>query len=136
MKRTREIALAVMMALLLLGVAPAAAASAKHTKTGVTGTWSGTWQRTSAPPTQGTMTLTLKQKGSKLTGHENVVGSACLTTNTITGTLQGTRITFAVSQPSINAAYSGAVSGKTMSGTLKVTCGTATGTGDFKLKKK
>jgi hypothetical protein len=125
-----------MLAVSLLGIAPAAAASAKHTKTGVAGTWSGTWRRTSAPPTQGTMTLTLKQKGSKLTGQENVAGSACLTTNAITGTLQGASVTWAVSQSGISAAYTGKISTKTMSGSLKVTCGTATGTGDFKLKKK
>jgi len=43
---------------------------------------------------------------------------------------------FSVSASGISATYSGAVTGKTMSGSLKVTCGTATGVGDFKLKKK
>ncbi|MFI5045988.1 MAG: hypothetical protein ACHQIG_02905 [Acidimicrobiia bacterium] len=81
------------------------------------------------------MTLTLHQRGSKVTGQEEVVGSACLTTNPITGSLKGASITFAVSQSGISADYSGNVSGKTMSGTLKVTCGTLTGTGDFKLTK-
>ena len=131
----RRCAVASIVAVLVLGVA-ATGASATPSKKDLTGTWSGTWERTSAPPTQGTMTVTLKQKGSKVSGQETVVGSACLTTNAVAGKLHGTSITFAVSQPSINAAYSGRVSGKTMSGTLKVTCGTATGTGDFSLKRK
>jgi len=117
----------------IVGAAPAGAAvhAAK-----VSGTWSGTWKRTTPAPTQGTMTLTLKQKARKVSGQEVVVGSACLTTNKVKGKVSGSSITLSVSQPSIRATYSGKVSGTTMSGTIEVTCNAVTGQGTFDLTKQ
>jgi len=112
------------------------AAAKSGAKPAVAGTWSGTWQRTSAPPTTGTMTLTLAQKGNALSGKEAVVGSACLTTNKVKGTVHGTAVTFSVSQTGISASYQGAVSGSKLSGTLQVTCGSLTGKGKFSLTRQ
>jgi len=112
-----------------------ASVGAKQSNPSLTGTWSGTWRRTSAPPTQGTMEIRLQQKGKKLSGSETVVGSACLTTHDVTGKVKGDAVTFNVTGANVHASYSGSVSGKKLSGTLEVTCGSATGTGDFTLKR-
>ena len=125
------VVLAVMMTV-IAGLAPQAAAKSGG---GATGTWSGSWQRTSAPPTKGTMTMSLTEKGSKVTGKVNVVGSACLTTNPVSGTISGSSLKLNISQSGIKANYQGEISGKTLSGSLKVTCGTAVGVGKFKLTK-
>ena len=127
---------AVVAAVIALGAGQSGATvAAKQSTPSLTGTWSGTWRRTSAPPTQGTMQITLQQKGKKLSGSETVVGSACLTTHDVTGKVKGKAVTFAVTATGIHASYSGAVAGKKLSGTLQVTCGNATGTGDFSLQR-
>ena len=127
---------AVVSTLLLLAAPASARVDAKSSSPSVSGTWSGTWERTSSPPTQGTMTLTLKQKGSSLSGSEKVVGSACLTTNDVSGTLKGSNITFGLSEANMKATYKATVSGSKMSGALEVKCGSLTGTGKFSLKRK
>ena len=101
----------------------------------LTGTWSGPWQRTSPPPGGGTNALTLQQRGSELTGKLVAVGSACLTTEQITGTVRGTAVDFHVVGGSATAKYTGSVSGNSMSGTATVTCAAGTGTAKWQLTK-
>ena len=103
--------------------------------TTVAGEWTGTWKRTSPPPTTGTMTFTLTQHGAKLSGTVQVVGSACLTTNKVHGTVNGKKVTVAVSEATVTAKYTGAVSGSTMSGSLAVTCSGLKGVGTFSLSR-
>lgn len=137
MSRRLWIVPASIVAIVMLGsVQAGSTVAAKTQKNSVAGSWSGTWKRTSAPQTQGTMTLTLTQKGATLSGNETVVGSACLTNNSIAGTLRATSITFRVAETGITASYKGTVSGHKMSGSLQVTCGAAKGVGTFSLSKK
>jgi len=137
MSRSLWIVPASIVAIVMLGAVPAGSAvTAKTQKSSLAGSWTGTWRRTSAPQTQGTMTLTLTQKGKTLSGNESVVGSACLTDNSISGTLHDSSISFRVAETGITASYKGSVSGHKMSGSLQVTCGAAKGVGTFSLSKK
>ena len=102
----------------------------------LTGTWAGNWQRTSAPPTQGTFRLTLTQQAGALTGTIDVAGSACLTTHPITGTVNGSAVEFkTVGSNTTAGAYTGTVSGNDMTGTLTVTCPSGVGIGTWQLKR-
>jgi hypothetical protein len=92
------------------GLAPAVPRAKATT---VSGDWTGTWKRTSSAPTTGTMT--------------------CLTTNTVHGTVNGKKVTVAVSEEAITAKYTAAVSGSKMSGGLAVTCSGVKGVGTFSL---
>jgi hypothetical protein len=57
-----------------------------------------------------------------------VTGAGCLTNGTVTGTLNGSSITFGAVSGAVTITYSGAISGNTMQGTYDApTCGNAKG---------
>ena len=79
----------------------------------LTGSWTGTW--TSARGAGGSMTASLTQSGTSLTGAVSSTGSPCLTTGNVSGTVSGGSVTigavFGVSQQvnftgSVNTAWS------------------------------
>jgi hypothetical protein len=118
-----------------MAITTASHASVATKAASATGEWSGTWKRTSSPPTTGTMTVTFTQTGSKLSGSENVVGSACLTEHNVTGGSKGGKVTWSVSATGISAKYAGTIKGKKLTGKLTVTCSGLTGVGTFSLTK-
>ena len=83
----------------------------------MTGTWPGTYESTSTPGANGTFTIQFTQTGSQLTGSIDIQGTPCITTGTISGTLSGGQITFGAVEGAQTIAYTGSVSGNTMSGT-------------------
>ncbi len=94
---------------------------------GLSGTWSGTWKNTTPDKAQGTFKLTWQQSGSVLTGTITIAGTPCLTGGHITGALNGSTISFGVVKGAVEVAYTGSVSGTTMSGTYATSCGSAVG---------
>ena len=131
----RRLGMLVVIAASLVSMSTAAYSSAPTKAASAAGEWSGTWKRTSPPPTTGTMTVTFTQHGSTLSGSEQVVGSACLSTNEVAGTLKSGKVTWTVSDGGIKANYAGTISGKKLSGKLKVTCSGLVGVGTFSLTK-
>ena len=131
----RRLALLVAIVVSLAATTTASHAAVVSKAASATGEWSGTWKRTSSPPTTGTMTVTFTQTGSKVSGSEEVEGSACLTTHDVKGTVKAGKIAWAVSETGIKAKYAGSISGKKLTGKLSVTCSGLTGVGTFSLTK-
>jgi len=93
---------------------------------GLSGTWSGTWKDTT-DPAEGTVKLTWQQSGSVLDGTITIAGTPCLSGGHISGALSGSTIRFGVVKGAVEVAYTGSVSGTTMSGTYTTSCGNAEG---------
>jgi hypothetical protein len=94
----------------------------------VAGTWSGTWTNTVPDQSTGTFEIQWGQEGSVLSGTITIEGTPCLTDGSINGALNGNSIAFGVVQGDVQVAYTGSVSGNTMSGTYATDCGNAVGT--------
>jgi hypothetical protein len=106
----------------------AATPTAAQTSAGLGSKWSGTWTDTSPDTSSGTFSLTWTQVGNNLTGTIAVHGTPCITSGTVTGTLNGTGITFGAVSGQVTITYTGSVSGTKMQGTYSApTCGDATG---------
>ena len=131
----RRLVVLTAIAAAVLSFSGATYASVASKSTSATGEWSGTWKRTSSPQTTGTMTVTFTQTGSKVSGSEEVEGSACLTTHDVKGTIKSGKIAWTVSETGIKAKYAGTISGKKLTGKLTVTCSGVTGVGNFSLAK-
>jgi hypothetical protein len=94
----------------------------------VAGTWNGTWQSTSSPGATGTFQMTFTQTGQSLSGPIQITGTPCITTGTITGTLNGTTIDFGAVKGQQTITYTGTWSGNVMSGTYSApSCGDGKG---------
>jgi hypothetical protein len=108
-----------------------AATSEAPSAVGLAGDWSGTWQDTSPDDSTGTFSLTWTQSGSGLSGTISVGGTPCIGDGTVTGTLNGSSITFGAVSGQIQISYTGSVSSdmQTMQGTYSApeACGNATG---------
>ncbi len=95
---------------------------------GLAGQWSGKWQDTSPDTGGGTFALTWTQSGNTLAGSITVHGAPCLTTGTVTGTLNGSAISFGAVSGQVKITYDGSYSGNTMQGTYSAPgCGNAKG---------
>jgi hypothetical protein len=110
-------------------------ASPSPTVADLTGTWTGTWVRTSEPPGNGTYKLTLQQTGTALSGQLVATGSACLTTHAVVGTVSGTAVAFHVTGGAATATYTGTWTASTLSGNAVVTCAAGTGTATWQLTR-
>ena len=107
----------------------AASTAATAAPSGLGGIWGGEYVSTSTPGSTGTFILDWTQTGSALAGTISVTASACITEGTITGTTDGTSITFGAVEGAYSIAYEGTVSDDTMSGTYSSpSCGNAAGT--------
>jgi hypothetical protein len=107
----------------------AATAAPTDAASGLAGTWNGAYESTSDPGSTGTFVLDWTQTGSALSGTISVTNTPCVAEGTITGTTDGTTITFGAVQGAYSIAYEGTVSGDTMSGTYSSpSCGNAAGT--------
>jgi len=92
----------------------ATTATSAAAATGLSGTWSGTYQQTSPIADSGTFTLNWQQSGSNVTGGISIPG-AC-SNCPISATVNGSTVTFGV--VALGAiTYTGSVSGNSMSGT-------------------
>jgi hypothetical protein len=84
--------------------------------TSIVGTWRGTWASNVVPGFGGTFSLTFAKRGNALSGPIHVAGSVCVHDGTVTGTLNGSQITFGTVNAGPPVHYDGAVKGGTMSG--------------------
>jgi serine/threonine protein kinase len=93
----------------------------------IQGPWDGTWTSTNSPA-NGTFHIDFTQSGIQLNGSITITNTPCITTGTITGALAGNRITFGAVQGAQTIAYTGTISGTSMSGTYAAPqCGNGTG---------
>jgi hypothetical protein len=94
------------------------------------GDWTGSWTSTSTAGVTGTFTLTVAFQVQSMAGTIAVKGTPCISAGTVTGTLNGTAISFGVVSGSQTIAYTGKVAGTTMSGTYQTgeNCGNDKGT--------
>lgn len=107
--------------------APPATATTS-TGSALDGTWTGTWN-SSDTSDNGAVTIQWKQSGQQLAGTIVVSNTPCVTNGTITGTVSGTTITFGAVQGATTIAYTGTLSGTSLSGTYQAnaSCGNAKG---------
>ena len=100
---------------------PVVTASSTPSESGAAGAmqgpWDGTWTSTSTPGANGTFHIEFTQSGVQLDGSITITNTPCITTGTITGALNGNRITFGAVKGAQNIAYTGTISGTAMSGT-------------------
>jgi hypothetical protein len=100
---------------------PVATASSTPSEGGAAGAmqgpWDGTWTSTSTPGANGTFHIEFTQSGDELNGSIAITNTPCITTGTITGSLNGNRITFGAVKGPQTIAYAGTISGTSMSGT-------------------
>lgn len=97
----------------------------------IQGPWDGTWTSTSSPGSSGTFHIDFTQSGDQLNGSITITNTPCITTGTITGVLTGSQITFGAVKGGQTIAYTGMVSGTSMSGTYAAPqCGNGIGKWD------
>jgi hypothetical protein len=95
---------------------------------GLTGTWNGTWTSTSSAGFGGSVVIQFAQSGLQVSGLIDVTDTPCVTHGTISGSLDGNRITFGVVQAEQVVSYTGTVQGHTISGTYSAPdCGHGVG---------
>jgi len=112
--------------------AESSVASSPTAGEGITGTWAGTWTRTTpAVAGGGDLTLTLQQQGNAISGTVTETGSACITTANVIGTVDGSTVTFGFSDGGVTASYTATQSGSTLTGTYTVECAAGAGTADW-----
>ncbi len=116
--------------------APSAAPSASPASGGVAGSWNGTWHDKTPDQAAGSFVVTLAQNGTALTGSITVKGTPCLSAGTVTGTVNGTAISFGAVSGRIQISYSGSISGTTMKGTYTASAQCSDATGTWEATKK
>jgi len=101
------------------------------------GTWTGAWARVTSPAGKGRYTLTVQQTGSEFIGTLTATGSACLSTNPISGHVLGSIVNFHTTQGPGTGDFTAtlSVSRTTMTGTAVVTCSAGVGRASFRLAK-
>jgi hypothetical protein len=97
--------------------------------TGISGSWTGTWQSTKTESSSGNFQATFNQSGDTFTGTIEV-SARCVSHGTLTGSLSGDNITFGAVNGAETVAFDGTISGNTMSGnyTTGSACGHDKGT--------
>ena len=94
----------------------------------VSGTWDGQWQTDRTPEAIGSFHVTFVQDGTKLSGPIQITGTPCITSGTITGTVDGNAIRFGAVHGQQTITYTGTVVHSVMSGTYSApSCGNSTG---------
>ena len=89
------------------------AVTATDEPSGLAGMRSGTYESTSTPGSTGTFVLDWTQTGSALIGTISVANSECVSEGTITGTTDGSTITFGAGGRNLfGIAYEGTVIGR------------------------
>ena len=103
----------------------------------MSGTWHGTWTRTSPVSGGGSLTFTVSQSGDKLTGTIEQTNSACVFGSVpVTGTVNANAVSIRVDTGSVVADFKGTISGTAMSGSETVTkCPAGVGTADWTVAK-
>jgi hypothetical protein len=107
---------------------PTPSTSASGNLGALTGSWKGTWVNESPQTAVGTFTLSWAQQGTNLFGAIGVVGSTCLSGGNVTGSVNGSSLSFGAVEGNNMINYTGTYSGNTMSGTYISACGNSKGT--------
>ena len=105
---------------------PAKSAEAGPGVGGVSGSWTGSWTSTGPEAAEGSIEVVFEQEDTLLGGEMTVGGSACVTTGFVSGTVDGTAISFSIvsgGEPKVTV--QGTVTGDTASGTFENACGEA-----------
>jgi hypothetical protein len=90
--------------------------------------WHGTWQ-SSDYPIAGTFEMRYQIDGTVLSGEVSIAGSDCTSAGAVTGTTDGTMITFGTVAVEQAITWQGTISGNTMTGTYATpACGDDHGT--------
>jgi hypothetical protein len=98
------------------------------TALGLGGQWTGTWRDTSPDTSSGSFSLTWVQTGNTLAGTITVKGTPCITGGTVTGTINGSAISFGAVSGQVKIAYDGSIAGSKMQGTYSApSCANAKG---------
>jgi hypothetical protein len=106
--------------------------SAAPTALGLGGQWSGTWTDTSPDSSSGTFSLTWTQTGSTLAGTIKVDGTPCLTGGAVTGTINGSTISFGAVAGRVTITYDGSITGAgKMGGTYSASDACASAKGNW-----
>ncbi|MFE0453829.1 hypothetical protein ACFW2D_21575 [Streptomyces sp. NPDC058914] len=85
----------------------------------LTGKWTGDWSTSFG---SGGFTATLSQDGERITGDLTVDGVPCSLDGSVTGTLEGDRITFGNVNSAGTISFTGSVEGNTMRGSFETDC--------------
>ncbi|MEU7665001.1 hypothetical protein [Streptomyces lincolnensis] len=88
------------------------------------GDWTGSWSVVYA---SGHLRASLSQDGDRITGDLTVDGAPCPLDGSLSGRLEGNRISFGNVNSERKITFSGSVEGTTMSGTFETDCGGAAG---------
>ena len=107
-----------------------ASASAEASAGSLGGKWDGEWQDTSPDTSSGTFSLDWTQDGNALQGSIVIDGAGCISGGTVTGTVDGSSISFGTVAGQVLITYQGEINGDTMGGTYTTEprCGNAKGT--------
>ncbi len=112
------------------------ASPAPSAPAGLAGTWNGTWQDVTPDQVAGTFALTWTQNGSTLTGSILVKGTPCLTAAAVSGTINGSTISFGAVSGTQTVVYDGSISGTTMTGTYTAPAACVDAKGTWTATKK
>jgi hypothetical protein len=105
------------------------------TATPFAGTWDGTWTRTAPVAGGGDLSLVMEQDGSTISGTYAATGGTCLTSGTISGSVDDITITMKLVSPGTDSDFTGTLSGDTIAGTLSASCDAGVGTGDWEVTR-
>jgi pectate lyase len=124
-----------LLGLLILSLALSACGGGGGGPVNVTGDWSGTW--TSSRGSGSTLSATLLQSGTSVSGTAQVGGSPCLSTGDVSGTVSGSGATFGVVSGSHGITFTAnRITASSMTGTYSVSSGWCAGdSGSFSLTR-
>jgi hypothetical protein len=100
------------------------------------GTWNGTWQDVTPDQVSGTFVLTWSQNGSSLNGGIVVKGTPCLTIAVVTGTVNGSTLSFGAVSGKHTVVYNGTVNGNSMNGNYSAPAACVNAKGTWAATKK
>jgi len=93
-----------------------------------TGTWTGAWKLVgSSLMMSGSVTMTLTETGTTVTGTSSFANEPCFQSATIDGTLSGSTLTATSTEGANAGSITATITGTSMSGTFTITGGTCAG---------
>ena len=101
----------------------------------LTGAWNGTWA-SSGGVYSGSLSVTLVQSGTSITGTATIAGSPCITSGSVSGTFTGNNITFGVVSGQDSIEFYATYASQSIDGTYIITAGSCSGEfGTFSMSK-
>ena len=109
--------------------------SVSPTELNLTGDWTGTWTGLNENG-NGNILLTLTQTNTSVSGTASIIGSECISTGTLSGTVTGNALVSNISSGSNTASFNATCTSTSMNGTLEITSGSCAGDiGNFLINK-